>query len=65
MIVKVINTIDKCPSECDDAKITVDTMERPFFSKSEERMRVIIDCVHSGVCKFRDDGDAHCRNQES
>lgn len=57
MIVRVINNTEKCPSSCDDAKITVETMERPFFSKDEEKIRVFIDCAHSGVCKYRDKGD--------
>lgn len=60
MIVKVIKTTDKCPSDCDDAKITVETMERPFFDKKGAKIRVLIDCVHSGVCKYRnkEDNDA-------
>lgn len=57
MIVDVINITDKCPSECDDAEIEVKKMERPFFAKSGAKIRVLIDCVHSGVCKYRDKGD--------
>lgn len=57
MIVRVINQTEKCPSNCDDAKITVETMERPFFSNDEAMIRVVIDCDHSGVCKYRNKGE--------
>lgn len=62
MIVEVINTTDECPPDCDDAKITVETIKRPFFEKEGARFRVLVDCTHSGVCRYRDDGESDVRH---
>lgn len=54
MKVEVINNLEKCPEKCDDMLLILDEIT-PYARQRSDDLRVLIDCAHSGVCKFRDD----------
>lgn len=57
MIVEVINNLEKCPEKCDDMLLVLDEIT-PYARQRGDDLCVLIDCAHSGVCKFRKSGES-------
>lgn len=56
MEVDVINNLKECPEKCDDMLLALDEIT-PYARQRGNDLRVLIDCAHSGVCKFRKSGE--------
>lgn len=55
MRAELVNRLEGCPADCPDADIEVERVYSRHWC-----VTVLVDCAHSGVCRFRrevSDGD--------
>lgn len=52
MRTKVVNIIDKCPRGCDEVLVEVE--HKILYGLGGYDIQVTVDCLHSGVCKYRE-----------
>lgn len=57
MKVELTNNVEPCPQPCDDFEFILDEVNQYDRRFNNGNIHVLVDCVHSAVCKHRNDGE--------
>lgn len=56
MKVELTNNVEACPQQCDDFLFILDEVNQ-CNRKESGNIHVLVDCAHSAVCRYRNEGD--------